>query len=105
MVAEGCIIDGEIDFSVIFEGVTVEKGAVVTESIIMPGSVIKEGAVVEYAIVGENSVIEKGAHIGARPESVDNRDDWGIAVIGHKVTIGENESVGPKQMVPDIKKK
>ena len=105
MVAEGCIIDGEIDFSVIFEGVTIEKNAIVTESIIMPGSVIKEGAIVEYAIVGENSVIEKGAHIGARPEAVENRDDWGIAVIGHNVTIEENASVGPKDMVPDIRKK
>ena len=70
MIAEGCIIDGNIDFSVIYEGVTIEKGATVTDSIIMPGSVIKEGATVEYAIVGENSIIEKGAHIGARPETV-----------------------------------
>jgi glucose-1-phosphate adenylyltransferase len=71
----------------------------------MPGSVIKEGAVVEYAIVGENSVIEKNAHVGVRPETVDNRDDWGIAVIGHKVTIAEGQKVGPKEMVPDIRKK
>ena len=105
MTAEGCIIDGNIDFSVIYEGVTIEKGATVTDSIIMPGSVIKEGATVEYAIVGENSIIEKGAHIGARPETVENRDDWGIAVIGNKITIAENQVVGPKQMVPDIKKK
>ena len=105
MIAEGCIIDGNIDFSVIYEGVTIEKGATVTDSIIMPGSVIKEGATVEYAIVGENSIIEKGAHIGARPETVENRDDWGIAVIGNKITIAENQVVGPKQMVPDIKKK
>ena len=105
MIAEGCIIDGNIDFSVIYEGVTIENGATVTDSIIMPGSVIKEGATVEYAIVGENSIIEKGAHIGARPETVENRDDWGIAVIGNKITIAENQVVGPKQMVPDIKKK
>ena len=66
---------------------------------------IKEGATVEYAIVGENTVVEKGARIGARPETVENRDDWGIAVVGHKVTIAEGQVVGPKQMVPDIKKK
>ena len=105
MIAEGCNIDGNIDFSVIYEGVTIEKGATVTDSIIMPGTVIKEGATVEYAIVGENSIIEKGAHVGARPETVENRDDWGIAVIGNKITIAEGQVVGPKQMVPDIKKK
>lgn len=105
LIAEGCIVDGIIDTSVIFEGVTIEKNAKVTDSIVMPGSVIKEGAVVEYAIVGENCVVEKGAHIGARPESIENRDDWGIAVIGHKQTIAENQIVGAKQMVPDIKKK
>ena len=37
MIAEGCIIDGNIDFSVIYEGVTIENGATVTDSIIMPG--------------------------------------------------------------------
>lgn len=105
MVSEGCIIDGKLDNSVIFEGVTVEKGAVVTDSVIMTGSVVKAGAVVEYAIVGENSVIESGAHIGARPESCENRDDWGIAVIGHKVTVSEGQVVGAKQMIPDVKKK
>ena len=99
------LYDPDWNFSVIYEGVTIEKGATVTDSIIMPGSVIKEGATVEYAIVGENSIIEKGAHIGARPETVENRDDWGIAVIGNKITIAENQVVGPKQMVPDIKKK
>ena len=105
MISEGCIIDGNINFSVIYEGVTIEKGATVTDSIIMPGSVIKEGAVVEYAIVGENCVIEKGAQIGARPETIPNRDDWGIAVIGHRITIEEGQKVGPKEMVPDLRKK
>ena len=105
MVTDGCIVEGKVDFSVIFENVTIEEGATVTDSIIMPGTVVKSGAVVEYAIVGENSVIENGAHIGARPETVENRDDWGIAVIGNKITIAKNEVVGPKEMVPDLRKK
>ena len=47
MISEGCIVEGDVDFSILFAGVTVEKGAVVHDSIIMPGSVIKAGAVVE----------------------------------------------------------
>ncbi len=101
MVTDGCVVDGTVDFSVIYEGVTIEKGATVTDSIIMPGSVIKAGAVVEYAIVGENCVIGEGAQIGTRPEAVENRDDWGIAVVGHNITISENAKVLPKQIISE----
>ncbi len=99
MISEGCDIDGKVDFSVIYEGVTIETGATVIDSIIMPGSVVKKGAVVEYAIVGENSVVGEDAHIGSRPETVENRDDWGIAVIGHNITISEGATVAPKQII------
>ncbi|MGN1416475.1 MAG: glucose-1-phosphate adenylyltransferase [Oscillospiraceae bacterium] len=101
MIAEGCSVDGTVDFSVIYEGVTIEKGAVVTDSIIMPGSVIKSGAVVEYAIVGENCVINSRARVGKRPEDVENRDDWGIAVVGHNITISENAEVAPKKIISE----
>ena len=101
MVTDGCVVDGTVDFSVIYEGVTIEKGATVTDSIIMPGSVIKSGAVVEYAIVGENCVVGENAQIGTRPEAVENRDDWGIAVVGHNITISENAKVLPKQIISE----
>jgi glucose-1-phosphate adenylyltransferase len=99
MIAEGSVVDGSIDFSVLFAGVTVEEGAVVNYSIIMPGAVIKSGAVVEYAIVGSDSVIEGGAHIGRSPELVENKGDWGIAVVGHNVTVSGDKSVEPKQII------
>lgn len=101
MVTDGCVVDGTVDFSVIYEGVTIEKGATVTDSIIMPGSIIKSGAVVEYAIVGENCVVCENAQIGTRPEAVENRDDWGIAVVGHNITISENAKVLPKQIISE----
>ncbi len=99
MVAEGCEIYGTIDFSVLFAGVVVEEGAVVTDSIIMPGSVIKKGAVVEYAIIGENCVIGEGAHIGDRPERIEDKSQWGVAVIGHKVNVSPNAVAAPKAMI------
>ncbi len=101
MVTDGCYVNGTIDFSILYEGVTVEAGATVTDSIIMPGSVIKSGAIVEYAIVGENSVIGSGAQVGMRPEAIENRDDWGIAVVGHNITISENAKVLPKQIISE----
>jgi glucose-1-phosphate adenylyltransferase len=101
MITEGSSISGEVDFSVIFSGVTIEEGAVVNYSILMPGTVVKSGARVEYAIVGENCVVESGATIGCTPESVENRDDWGIAVVGHNVTISENKAVLPKEIISE----
>ena len=101
MVTDGCVVEGTVDFSVIFEGVKIEPGATVTDSIVMPGSVIKSGASVEYAIIGENCVVGAGAQIGARPETFDNREDWGIAVVGHNITVSENAKVLPKQIISE----
>ncbi len=101
MVTDGCIVNGTVDFSILFEGVEIEAGAVVTDSIIMPGSVIKAGAVVQYAIVGENCTVGENANIGIRPEDCENRDDWGIAVVGHNISISANANVSPKQIVSE----
>ena len=101
MIAEGSTINGTVDFSVIFSGVTIEEGATVKYSIVMPGSVIKSGSVVEYAIIGEDCTIENNAKIGLSPETVENRDDWGIAVVGHNVTVSSGKSVEQKQIIAD----
>ena len=101
MVTNGCVIDGTVDFSIISGGCTIEAGATVTDSILMPGATVKAGAVVEYAIVGENSVVESGAHIGARPETIANKDEWGVAVVGHGVTVSGEAVVAPKQIISE----
>ena len=99
MITEGCEIDGDIDFSVLFANVTVEEGAEVRYSIVMPGTVIKKGAVVQYSIVAENAIIDEGAVVGERPENMENVDDWGVAVVGSGVHIGKGAKVAPKAMV------
>ena len=99
LVTEGCTIEGDVDFSVLFANVTVDKGAVVKDSIIMPGTVIKSGAVVQYAIVAENAIIDENAVVGARPEDMQNLDDWGVSVVGAGVTIGKKAVVEPKKLI------
>ena len=104
IVTDGCEIYGHIDFSVLFRDVVVEEGAEVVDSIIMPGSVIKKGAKVEYSIVAENCVIGENAHVGRRPEDVEDLSTWGVAVVGENVTVGEGAQVEPKSMiVSDVK--
>ena len=99
MVTEGCVIEGTVDFSVVFAGVTIEEGAVVRDSIIMPGSVIQKGAVVDYAIVAEQTIIGENAVVGARPEGVEDISGWGVTVIGSGVAIGAGVHIAPKAMV------
>lgn len=99
MVAEGCEIYGMVDFAVLFAGVVIEEGAIVRDSIIMPNTIIKKGAVIEYSIVGENCVIGEGAHIGERPELIEDKSQWGVAVIGHNVNVSDKAVAPPKAMI------
>lgn len=101
MITEGSVVDGTVDFSIISSGVTIEEGASVKYSIVMPGTTIKKNAVVEYAIIGENCVVESDAMIGMNPESAPNRDDWGIAVLGHNITISSGKRVLPKEIISE----
>ena len=99
LIAEGCNVYGDVDFSILSSGVTVEKGAKVLDSIVMPGATIKAGAVVQYAIVAENAVVGQSAVVGERPEKMENLEDWGVAVVGPNYTLGDGEYVAPKAMI------
>ncbi|WP_071393748.1 glucose-1-phosphate adenylyltransferase [Bacillus tuaregi] len=65
---EGCSIEGVVTKSVLFQGVTVKKGAMVKESVIMPDAVIGENVFIERAIVPshvhipDNTVIKAGSN-------------------------------------------
>jgi glucose-1-phosphate adenylyltransferase len=101
MIAEGCNIDGQVDFSILFAGVTIEEGAVVRDSIIMPNTYIKKGAVIEYAIIGEDCLIGENVRVGDRPEAIENKDNWGVAVVGHRVSVKPDTVIKPKAMVSE----
>lgn len=99
LVADGCNVYGNLEFSILFSGVTIGKGATINSSIIMPGAVIEEGATVQFAIIAENTVVRKNAVVGAKPEDCADRDDWGIAVVGENAIIDEGAVVKPKEMI------
>ncbi len=99
MISEGGNIYGNVDFSVLFAGVTIEEGAEIRDSIIMPGAIIKKGAKVHYAIVAENAVIGENALVGARPEELEDTKDWGVAVIAAGVRVGDGCTVPARAMV------
>ena len=99
LAAEGCNVYGTVDFSVLFAGVYVAPGATVRDSIIMPGARIEEGATVQYAIVAEDSVVGANSVVGQRPEDVENKEDWGVAVIGPGCKLAPGTVVPPKAMI------
>ena len=60
MVADGCIIEGEVEDSILFRGVKVAKGAKVKNCILMQDSIIEAGAAVEYLVMDKNVTITAG---------------------------------------------
>lgn len=67
LINEGCTVEGLVDKSVLFQGVAVEKGAVVRETVVMPNAVIGKNVYIEKAIVPSNIKVPEGTII--RPES------------------------------------
>lgn len=59
LVADGCVIDGTVENSVLFRGVKVAKGAVIRNSIIMENGVVMERASVNYAITDKDVTIRE----------------------------------------------
>jgi glucose-1-phosphate adenylyltransferase len=68
LINEGCTIEGEIDKSVLFQGVSVGKGSIIRESVIMPDATIGKNVKIEKAIVPCNVTIPDGTII----RSLDN---------------------------------
>ncbi len=100
LITDGCEVEGKLDYSILFENVTVEKGASVEYSLVMPGAVIKKGAKVKYSIIAENTVVDENAEIGTEPAQTDT-SEWGITVIGDNLTVGKKAVVGAKKMITE----
>jgi len=60
LVADGCLIEGEVEGSVLFKGVTVGKGAKVKNSIVMQGTTIGENSSLDCVITDKNVMIQEG---------------------------------------------
>ena len=63
MIADGCIIDGTVDHSVLFRGVKIAKGATVKNCILMQDCQIEEGVHLENCILDKQAVIKRGGNL------------------------------------------
>ena len=58
--ADGCVIEGEVENSIIFRGVTVGKGTVVKNSILMQDTFTGSNVSLNCVITDKNVVVRDG---------------------------------------------
>ena len=63
IVADGCMLEGEVEESVLFRQVTICEGAEVENCIIMNDSVVGEGAKLKYVILDKDVTVRPGAKL------------------------------------------
>lgn len=67
LIADGCIIEGTVENSLLFRGVVVEKGAVVKNCILMQGTKVSAGATVNSIITDKNVSVSSGRTLSGDP--------------------------------------
>ncbi|MCM1262799.1 MAG: glucose-1-phosphate adenylyltransferase subunit GlgD [Butyrivibrio sp.] len=60
MAADGCVIEGEVENSILFRGVKIAKGAKVKNCVLMQGTEVGAGANIEYLVTDKNVIISAG---------------------------------------------
>ena len=68
MIADGCVIEGEVENCILFRGVKIAKGAKVTNCILMQDTVVEEGACVDCVITDKNVTVSAGKHVSGSAE-------------------------------------
>lgn len=81
IISEGCKVFGRVENSVLFNGVTVAKGAYIKDSVILPNAIIGVNALINRSVIGSGSVIGERIIIG-NSEPFSN-----ITLIGDNQTI------------------
>ena len=64
LIVEGCVVNGEVENSILFQGVQVGKNTIIRDSVIMTNAKIGDNVIIEKAIVGSNAIIRKDCRIG-----------------------------------------
>lgn len=67
MIADGCVIEGTVENSILFRNVTVAKGAVVKNSILMKGVVVGENAQVNCTIADKDVTVSPNGNLSGHP--------------------------------------
>jgi glucose-1-phosphate adenylyltransferase len=69
MIANGCMIEGEVENSILFRSVKIGKGSVIRNSIIMQKTQIEENCVLDGVIIDKDVRIESGVKLTGTEET------------------------------------
>ena len=69
VIADGCMLEGEVEDSILFRNVTVCEGAEVENCVIMNDTVVGEGAELKYAILDKDVTVRPGAKLYGTPSN------------------------------------
>ncbi len=96
LVANGCRVHGTVRHSVLFPGVTVEAGAVITDSVVMADVTVGARAQVDRAILDKYARIGEGARIGVGNAPDDHSCAWldGLTLVGKDAHVPGGSAVG-----------
>ena len=95
-ISEGCVVNGEVNHSIISFGVTIEKGARVIDSVIMSGAKIGKNAIIKKAVIGEGSEISDNVQIGTVKDP-DNKYKSDFCT--HDIVLVEGKTEIPKNTI------
>ncbi|MCD8048201.1 MAG: glucose-1-phosphate adenylyltransferase [Clostridia bacterium] len=102
-ITEGCNIYGTVKNSILSEGVTVGKGAVVEDSILFPGVTVGENTTVKKTIIGSDAVVGADCFIGDKEtKSEEFKSKYcsaDISLIGGNISIADGIKIGVNSMV------
>lgn len=68
LMADGCVIEGEIENCVLFRGVHVCKGAKIRNCILMQNSEVLENASLQYVILDKSVLVKRDRHMIGHPD-------------------------------------
>ncbi len=71
LITQGCVVNGDVKGSVLFNNVYVGEGAKIVDSVLMPGVLVEEGAEVYKAIVDEGVVVKSKKVINKEAKKVE----------------------------------
>ena len=63
LIANGCIVEGTVENSVLFRGVKIAKGAIVRNCVVMQDAQVQEGAEIDHCILDKQAVIRRNGRL------------------------------------------
>ncbi len=99
LISHGCIINGQVEHSVLSPGVRVETGAKVKDSIIMNDTIIHMNSTIDFSILDKEVVVGQESHIGSDDDNTPNHEEpdrlnTGLTLVGKWAMIPPGTVIG-----------